>query len=294
MNHANVVDDVLDNVAVDLVDLHAVVSWANVVDNALLSRVEVDRIHSVLLANLEVKLSLSSLVPPKQPAHILQFLRVVLLIEAPHHHRKLRGLQKRSLGVLQVGMGVRALFSETLHGVRVVDLASKRGHILGEVWGTAAAGKDLINEVMQLGFSWVLLDVAVAEVIPIHISLTNQLVDLLVGELVLQVGDDMVQLRCANKSVAITVDHIRGLNELLLGVRVVNLHTVAIVVDQREGLFRFGNVLLPALQALTPVKQRHRLRGVETESAEARRSQHAGRSTSETAPPSAGTGALRT
>mmetsp|Transcript_14107 Transcript_14107/g.38786 ORF Transcript_14107/g.38786 Transcript_14107/m.38786 type:complete len:268 (-) Transcript_14107:235-1038(-) len=267
MNHANVVDDVLDNVAVDLVNLHALVSWASLVDNALFSRVKLDRIYSALFA--DAKVELSSLVPPKQPVHLLQFLWVVLLIEAPRHHHKIRGFQMWSLGVFQIGMGVLTRFSETLYSVRIIDLANKRGHVLGEVWGTAATGKHLINDVTQL-------------------------VDLLVCELVFQVGNDVVQLRCANSSVVVTFHRTEGLNELLLGIRIMNIHAVTIVVNQREGLFRFGNPPLPALQVLTPVKLRHRLRRVKAKRAESRRPQHEGRSTSETARPGTRAGALRT
>merc|ERR1719329_2070341 len=57
----------------------------------------------------------------------------------------------------------------------------------------------------------------------INICLTDHLVDLLVSQLLAQVGHDMAQFCCADETIAITIKDLECLNELLLGVSVLHL-----------------------------------------------------------------------
>merc|ERR1719203_1429887 len=59
--------------------------------------------------------------------------------------------------------------------------------------------------------------------IAVDISLADHLVDLLIGELFPEVGHDMAKLCCTDEAIAITIEDLESLDELLLRVRVLHL-----------------------------------------------------------------------
>ena len=92
------------------------------------------------------------------------------------------------------------------------------------------------------------VDVTVA----IDVSLADHLVDLLVRELLTQVGHDVTQLGGGDETVAVAVEDLEGLNELLLSVRVLHFAshereelgevngTVAIGIDLIDHVLQLG------------------------------------------------------
>ena len=59
--------------------------------------------------------------------------------------------------------------------------------------------------------------------ITINISLSDHLIDFLVGEFLSEVGHNVTELSGRNETVAISVEDLEGLNKLLLGVSVLHL-----------------------------------------------------------------------
>merc|ERR1711943_154737 len=59
--------------------------------------------------------------------------------------------------------------------------------------------------------------------VTIDVSLPNHLVDLLVGQLLAQIGHNVTQFRRTDESVPVTIEHLESLDELLLGVGVFHL-----------------------------------------------------------------------
>merc|ERR1719195_624702 len=59
--------------------------------------------------------------------------------------------------------------------------------------------------------------------ITIHISLTNHLINLLIGQLLAQICHHMTKLSCADEAVSITVEDLECLDKLFFGVRVLHL-----------------------------------------------------------------------
>ena len=59
--------------------------------------------------------------------------------------------------------------------------------------------------------------------VAINIGLADHFIDLLIGELLAQVGHDVTQLGGGDETVAIAIENLEGLDELLLGVGVLHL-----------------------------------------------------------------------
>merc|ERR1719389_794181 len=59
--------------------------------------------------------------------------------------------------------------------------------------------------------------------VTIDVSLTDHLVNLLIGELLAKVGHDVTKLSSGDETVAVLVEHLEGLLDLLLGVGVLHL-----------------------------------------------------------------------
>merc|ERR1719203_70710 len=59
--------------------------------------------------------------------------------------------------------------------------------------------------------------------IAVDISLADHLVHLLIGELFPEIGHDMAKLCCTDEAIAIAIEHLESLDELLLRVRVLHL-----------------------------------------------------------------------
>eukprot|EP00295_Goniomonas_pacifica_P007279 CAMPEP_0175835060 /NCGR_PEP_ID=MMETSP0107_2-20121207/16388_1 /TAXON_ID=195067 ORGANISM="Goniomonas pacifica, Strain CCMP1869" /NCGR_SAMPLE_ID=MMETSP0107_2 /ASSEMBLY_ACC=CAM_ASM_000203 /LENGTH=77 /DNA_ID=CAMNT_0017148323 /DNA_START=57 /DNA_END=287 /DNA_ORIENTATION=- len=53
--------------------------------------------------------------------------------------------------------------------------------------------------------------------ITVDVGLADHLVDLLVGKLLTEVGHDVAELSSGNEAVAVLVEHLEGLENLLLG-----------------------------------------------------------------------------
>ena len=56
--------------------------------------------------------------------------------------------------------------------------------------------------------------------IPVQIRLSDHLIDLIVGELLSEIGHNVSQLGGRDESVAVPVEHLESLDQFLLGVRV--------------------------------------------------------------------------
>merc|ERR1712199_141159 len=59
--------------------------------------------------------------------------------------------------------------------------------------------------------------------VTVNVGLAEHLIDLLVGELLAEVGHDVAQLGSGDEAVAVLVEDLEGLLDLLLGVRVLHL-----------------------------------------------------------------------
>ena len=77
------------------------------------------------------------------------------------------------------------------------------------------------------------VDLAIA----VDVSLADHLVDLLVGELLAEVGHDVTELGGGDEAIAVLVEHLEGLLDLLLGVGVLHLagHEVEELQERERG-----------------------------------------------------------
>merc|ERR1712151_584704 len=84
--------------------------------------------------------------------------------------------------------------------------------------------------------------------IAVDISLADHLVHLLIGELFPEIGHDMAELCCTDEAIAIAIENLEGLNELLLRVRVLHLTR-----HERQELWKINGAIAIGVHLVDPM-----------------------------------------